>query len=65
MSRTHQKYRRYLLKLICKDFNKGRRHKLSITHKLDTIEYVLRNGMSWTSLNKSNDTKGDERLCLA
>lgn len=60
MSRKHQKYRRYLLSLVCKDFKNGRRHKLSITHKLNTIEHVLKNGISWTSLNKSNDTKGDE-----
>ena len=53
MSKKHQKYRRYLLNLICKNIKNGRRHKLSITHKLNVIEYVLRKGIPWTSLNKS------------
>jgi len=47
---------------ICKNLKNGRRHKLSITHKLNVIEYVLRKGIPWTSLNKSSlyKTKGDE-----
>ena len=62
MSKQHQKYRRYLLNIICKNLKNGRRHKLSITHKLNVIEYVLRKGIPWTSLNKSSiyKTKGDE-----
>ena len=62
MSKKHQKYRRYLLNLICKNIKNGRIHKLSITHKLNVIEYVLRKGIPWTSLNKSSiyKTKGDE-----
>lgn len=59
MSKKHRKYKRYLLNLICKEFKNNRKHKLSITHKLNVIEYVLRNGVSWLSLNKSN-FKGEE-----
>ena len=62
MSRKHQKYRRHLLNLICKNLKNSRRHKLSITHKLNVIEFVLREGISWMSLNKSSPykTRGDE-----
>ena len=60
MSKKHQKYRRYLLTLICQNLKNNRKHRLSITHKLNVIEYVLRNGISWISLNKSSFTKGEE-----
>ena len=67
MSRKHQKYRRYLLNLVCQNFKNSRRHKLSITHKLNVIEYVMREGVSWMSLNKSSfhKTKGDEYLAYS
>jgi len=60
MSKTHTKYKRYLLKIICSNFKNNRRHILSITHKLNVIEYVLRNGISWLSINKYKTFKGDE-----
>ena len=51
-----------MLNIICKNLKNGRRHKLSITHKLNVIEYVLREGVSWMSLNKlsSYKARGDE-----
>ena len=65
MSRKHQKYRRHLLNLICQNLKNNRRHKLSITHKLNVIEHVLREGISWMSLNKlsSYKVRGDESTC--